>query len=146
MSYRYKLLLCGVMAILSFVPDLVSQCDGSRMDANYELLTNDICEGEVIPVANTTDEAGNMDVIYVWDWGDGTKDTMYNRSDTTHVYLFQDQSVCSTPGGEASVSLRLDAIVPECPQFKHFVIKILDSLSAIETNSDPEFINVSPRV
>lgn len=141
MSYRYKLLLCSVMAALSFVPELWSQCDGSRMDANYELLTNDICEGEVIPVANTTDEAGNMDVIYIWDWGDGTKDTMYNRSDTTHVYLFQDQSVCSAPGGEASVSLRLDAIVPECPQFNHFVIKpIFIKLRPEASFNAPEFL------
>lgn len=141
MSYRYKLFLCGVIAILSFVPDVFSQCEGSRMDANYELLSNDICEGEVIPVTNATDEAGNMNVIYIWDWGDGTKDTMYNKADTTHIYLFQDQSVCSTPGGEASVSLRLDAIVPECPQLSHFVIKpIFIKLRPEASFNAPEFL------
>ncbi len=141
MSYRYKHFLCCILAILSFSNYLSAQCEGARMDANYELLTNDICEGELIPVTNTTDQAGNMNVIYIWDWGDGTKDTLYERKDTTHIYIFQDQDVCSTPGGEASVSLRLDAIVPDCPQLNHFVIKpIFIKLRPEAQFTAPEFL------
>lgn len=94
-----------------------------RVDAGYELVNNDVCEGFEITVRNTSDDNGNTNVIYIWDWGDGQKDTLDAAVEANHTYSFTDLDACSADGGLAIAELRLSAVVPGCPQFNHFVIK-----------------------
>ena len=90
---------------------LTAQCTGNqRIDAAYSILGNDICEGGEITVANFTNEFGHSNVFYVWDWGDGTVDTVFNQSDVTHIYNFPEEDACSA-GGFRTLELRLDAFV-----------------------------------
>lgn len=97
-------------------------CMGTqRVDASYELEQNDVCEGIEITVRNTSQLFGNTSTFFIWDWGDGTKDTTLDLSSVRHTYVFTDQNVCEE--GLAIKELRLDAKVPGCPQYNHFVIK-----------------------
>ncbi|MFN7118256.1 MAG: PKD domain-containing protein [Saprospiraceae bacterium] len=97
-------------------------CTGTqRVDASYELEQNDVCEGIEIVVRNTSQEFGNDNTFYIWDWGDGTRDTTFDLSSVRHTYRFTDQNVCED--GLKISELRLDARVPGCTQFNHFVIK-----------------------
>ena len=99
-------------------------CLGSqRVDASYELANNDVCEGSEITVRNISEEFGNTNVIYIWDWGDGQRDTISGRENVTHTYNFFDQNACTAEDGLMVLELRLDARVPGCQQFNHFVIK-----------------------
>ncbi len=99
-------------------------CIGTqRVDASYELVNNDVCEGFEITVRNTSEEFGNTNTIYIWDWGDGQRDTLDEITEVKHTYNFNDLDACSADGGLAIAELRLSAIVPGCPQFNHFVIK-----------------------
>ncbi len=113
------------LSILCFIAhNANAQCLGTqRVDAGYELVNNDVCEGFEITVRNTSDNNGNSNVIYIWDWGDGQKDTLGAAIEANHTYNFTDLDACSADGGLAIAELRLDAIVPGCPQFNHFVIK-----------------------
>lgn len=120
-NYSYFLVVAFVMLSLSIA---FSQCVGtSRLDANFILENNDICEGGLVAVQNNTDEVNHEGIIYVWNWGDGAVDTVFNQSSVSHVYNFPDGDACSVQGGFEVVELRLDAILPNCPQFSHFVVK-----------------------
>lgn len=114
-----------VAALIVFLPVIAfAQCIGTtRLDANFALGNNDICEGGVVSVQNTTDEVDHENVIYVWDWGDGGVDTIFGQANASHVYTFPDTDACSVEGGFEIVEVRLDAILPDCPQFNHFVVK-----------------------
>ncbi|MEN0048177.1 MAG: PKD domain-containing protein [Bacteroidota bacterium] len=100
---------------------LEAQCTGNqRVDPTFSLLNNDICEGGVVTVENFTNVFGHSNVVYVWDWGDGSVDTVRNQADVTHVYNFPGDDACTAIGGFRSVELRLDVIVPGCEQFNNF--------------------------
>ncbi|MEM8526562.1 MAG: PKD domain-containing protein [Bacteroidota bacterium] len=100
---------------------LTAQCTGNqRVDPTFSLLNNDICEGGVVTVENFTNVFGHSNVVYVWDWGDGSVDTVFNQANVTHVYNFPDDDACTAPGGFRSVALTLDVIVPGCERFNNF--------------------------
>lgn len=61
-----------------------AQCP-DRPSAALRLVGNDICFGQSISTINVSEERGN-DVYYVWEWGDGTKDIVQDKSPQTHTY------------------------------------------------------------
>ncbi len=118
-----QIVLCLLHVLIFFAIDTYGQnCAGTqRVDASYELERNDICEGIEIVVRNTSQLFGNDNTFFIWDWGDGVKDTTYDLSSVRHTYFFTNQNVCEE--GLAISELRLDARVPGCAQYNHFVIK-----------------------
>ncbi len=122
MNNNFWLLTIAIVMLFSSIA--FSQCIGTnRLDANFTLENNDICEGGLVAVQNNTDEVNHEGIIYVWNWGDGAVDTVFNQDNVSHVYNFPDGDACSVEGGFEVVELRLDAILPNCPQFSHFVVK-----------------------
>ncbi len=88
----------------------------------------DICEGETIYIANNTDTTNVL--YYVMDWGDGSRDTVYNTDTLSHVYNFSDAFVCTISQGGQPYDLTLYA-VNAC--FEH-------------TNSSPITVTATPRL
>lgn len=118
-----QIVLCLLHFLFFFAIDTYGQnCAGTqRVDASYELEQNDVCEGIEIVVRNTSQAFDNTNTFYIWDWGDGTKDTTFDLNSVRHTYRFTDQNVCEE--GLKISELRLDAKVPNCTQYNHFVIK-----------------------
>ena len=106
-------------------------CSQPRVAAEFALLNNDICEGSIITIENTTNENNNENVMYIMDWGDGTKDTVMDKQNISHIYFFSDDEDCVNASSVAQ-DLRLDAIVPGCPSSSHWVGK-------------PAFVTLLPR-
>ena len=122
-SFFPYIILCSIFFI---IPNkkMTAQCLGdTRIDARYQLKNNDICEGEVIQMANVSEENGNTNAIYIWNWGDGQIDTILEFQDASHVYNFSDLDICNIRTGEKKVELRLDAKVDGCEEVEHFVLK-----------------------
>jgi PKD repeat protein len=111
---------------------LWGQCTGTtRVAAEFTLFKNDICEGQEITIQNTTIENGHTRMMYIMNWGDGTKpDTVYQKQEMKHTYKLDDLDPCIA--GSKDLELRLDAIPRGCTNFKHFVIK-------------PAYVNLKPR-
>jgi gliding motility-associated-like protein len=116
-------IIISTLCLIYTYNNLYSQtCTGTqRVDASYELDRNDVCEGIEITAKNTSQEFGNTNAFYVWDWGDGTKDTTLDLTNVKHTYFFPEQTACDQ--GIKVPDLKLEAVVPGCPLFGHRVTK-----------------------
>ncbi|MBP9873168.1 MAG: PKD domain-containing protein, partial [Haliscomenobacter sp.] len=120
--------------ILTFVlasqPIWGQNCDLPRVAAEFSLLKNDICEGQIINIDNTTLENGHTNIRYIMDWGDGIRDTVMGKQKMTHQYNLSSFDPC----GEDNVQMemKLIAIPLDCPSKQHNVTK-------------PVFVTFKPR-
>ncbi len=125
-------IICVFLFFISCPIGIYAQCTGTtRVAAEFSLFKNDICEGEVITIQNTTIENGHTKMMYIMNWGDGTRpDTVYQKQEMKHTYKLDDLDPCIA--GSKDLELRLDAIPTGCTNFKHFVIK-------------PVYVNLKPK-
>ncbi|NJN77656.1 MAG: hypothetical protein HC803_04445 [Saprospiraceae bacterium] len=91
--------------------------------------TADVCEGETVFALNNTDTVSHRVVYYVWEWDDGTRDTIYYQDTATHIFNLGLILNCSDiPSGGRPYDVTLYAI-NEC--FQH-------------TNSSPITVSKTP--
>lgn len=64
-----------------------------------------VCEGTPFSVRNLTDES-DID-FYVFDWGDGTRDTVTNTASLTHSYKESDEDACLTGATYYEITLEI---------------------------------------
>lgn len=97
--------------LLSFPLLLNAQIDCGQITADLNLNdVNLICEGDTIVAFNNT----LSDFSYfLWDWGDGTVDTVYTTDPQNHIYSFSGEETCSSIGTEYPITL---TAVLECPE------------------------------
>lgn len=55
-----------------------------------------VCEGTAFTVKNLTTDP-DID-YYIWNWGDGTRDTVFTTADQTHTYYGNDFAACASSG------------------------------------------------
>ncbi|MBL7817036.1 MAG: PKD domain-containing protein [Saprospiraceae bacterium] len=72
----------------------------SRPNAALRLNNNDICGDAPVMVTNISSENGNS-VYYVWDWGDGMKDTVQDQSTPVHQYRERGDLCAQSNDGQA---------------------------------------------
>lgn len=75
-------------------PCLCNRSKCGDIIASFKLVSNStvVCDGYVFEVQNNSTIA---DVSYfVWDWGDGTRDTVTTTANQTHTYNIPDDEVC----------------------------------------------------
>lgn len=93
-----------------FATRLAAQCSVDPV-ASFAILGNltSICEGETIECDNRCDEVNPVACVdfMVWDWGDGTRDTVMNFNNHTHVYGYSTNAVCN---GSIPINGKLYAI------------------------------------
>ena len=56
-------------------------------------VSNVVCDGEEFIVRNTT-KIPNVE-FFIFDWGDGAKDTIYDLKDIKHTYNITENSICN---------------------------------------------------
>jgi gliding motility-associated-like protein len=83
---------------------LLAQTCPPRPTASLRLNNNDICGDQPIMVTNNSEENGNS-VFYVWDWGDGTRDTVQDRSTPVHRYRDRADLCSQSNDGQAYILL-----------------------------------------
>ncbi|MCB0535069.1 MAG: PKD domain-containing protein [Saprospiraceae bacterium] len=111
MKYFHILIAFITCILLFFSNKLWAQCPNPV--AAYAILGNVtvICEGESIVVDNLVDENNPVSCvdIMIWDWGDGTKDTVTHFNNMTHVYNFPpfNGSCIHGNGEEFDIDLRV---------------------------------------
>jgi hypothetical protein len=89
----------------------------------------DVCEGDTVFTLNNTDTISHRVTFYVWEWDDGTLDTVYYQSSAYHVFNLGDNLACAdVPGGGMPYDVTLYAF-NEC--FQH-------------TNSSPVTVSQTP--
>lgn len=91
-------ILCLLVAVMARAFSLQAQCNDPV--ASFAVAGNDtnICEGESIVCDNQCDTYNTplTCIAYmVWDWGDGTRDTVYDFDNQPHTYIYSDQDVCN---------------------------------------------------
>jgi gliding motility-associated-like protein len=72
----------------------------SRPNAALRLNNNDICGDAPVMVSNISSENGNS-VYYVWDWGDGMKDTVQDQTTPIHQYRERGDLCAQSNDGQA---------------------------------------------
>lgn len=97
MQLSIRLLLLAMAGSLSF--QLNAQCitdECGDIFADWALLSEEItvCEGATFEVINQT-IMPDID-FYVWDWGNGERDTVYEVSNYFYTYLFEEGAACSS--------------------------------------------------
>ncbi|MFK7946127.1 MAG: PKD domain-containing protein, partial [Saprospiraceae bacterium] len=91
--------------------------------------TADVCEGDTVFTLNNTDTISNRVVYYIWEWGDGSRDTIFYKDSAAHVFDLGDNLSCTdVPQGGMPYDVTLYA-VNEC--FEH-------------TNSSPITVSQTP--
>lgn len=96
-------------------------CNQPRVAAEFSLLGNDICEGNLITIQNTTLENGHKNIMYIMSWGDNKKDTIMQKTNMQHRYNLDQFNACAQ--GSVKMSLLLEAIVLGCEDKSHEVGK-----------------------
>ncbi len=112
-----KVCLLTTLIALTIHSFITAQCP-DRPSAALRLVGNDICFGQSISTINVSEERSN-DVYYVWEWGDGTKDIVQDKSPQTHTYN-QPINFCASvaAGGlDYKITLRMVNRAPTC--FSH---------------------------
>ena len=89
-----KTILAASFLFLAIIP-LRAQCISDECGdifADWALLSEQvtICEGATFEVINQT-TFPDID-FYVWDWGNGERDTVYEVSNYFYTYLFEEES------------------------------------------------------
>lgn len=85
------------------ITDSIGTCEGRYLDtirfytkplADLRVVgvTGQFCEGEVVRVKNLTNPINVS--WYEFHWGDGAVDTLYDNSDTSHIYNFDSPQIC----------------------------------------------------
>jgi gliding motility-associated-like protein len=85
--------------------NLLAQPCPPRPSAALRLTNNDLCGEDPVSVSNVSEENGNS-VFYVWDWGDGSRDTVQDRTTPTHRYR-ERGDLCNQSNQGQSYSLNL---------------------------------------
>ena len=90
--------LLSFLFILGGSQQLTAQCitdECGDIFADWALLSEEItvCEGATFEVINQT-TMPDID-FYVWDWGNGDRDTVYEVSNYFYTYLFDEATACS---------------------------------------------------
>ncbi|WP_020537319.1 PKD domain-containing protein [Lewinella cohaerens] len=97
MQLSIRLSLLALIGSLNFT--LNAQCitdECGDIFADWALLSEEItvCEGATFEVINQT-IMPDID-FYVWDWGNGDRDTVYEVSNYFYTYLFDEGTACSS--------------------------------------------------
>lgn len=88
----FALFVLGQMAFAQSCPP--------RPNAALRLNNNDICGDAPVMVTNISSENGNS-VYYVWDWGDGMKDTVQDQTTPVHQYRERGDLCAQSNDGQA---------------------------------------------
>ncbi|RME98123.1 MAG: PKD domain-containing protein, partial [Bacteroidetes bacterium] len=92
---RALLLLFGLLGSYCLSAQCISD-DCGDVFADWALLSEEttVCEGATFEVANQT-LMPDID-FYVWDWGNGERDTVYEVSNHFYTYFFDEATACAT--------------------------------------------------
>jgi hypothetical protein len=129
----------GVYIMTITANDPISGCTSTFIDTVFYLdrplsslsifPTADICEGDTIFTINNTDTTDSRILYYVWEWGDGSLDTVTYIDTAFHLYNIGNVLNCTdVPQGGMPYAITLFAI-NEC--FEH-------------TNSSPITVSRTP--
>ena len=97
---RLKTAVWLLPIIALFHSTAAAQTCPPRPNASIRLTNNDLCGDDPVTVSNQSEENGNT-VFYVWDWGDGTRDTVQDRSTPTHRYQNRGDLCSQSNDGQA---------------------------------------------
>ncbi|MCB0636955.1 MAG: PKD domain-containing protein [Lewinella sp.] len=103
--------LLGLLSLLLLGSTLSAQCINDQCGdifADWALLSEEttVCEGATFEVANQTLTPG-ID-FYVWDWGNGDRDTVYEVANYFYTYLFDEATACATSNEFIIYSISLE--------------------------------------
>ena len=91
-------LLCFALCVIG--QTVFAQSCPPRPNAALRLNNNDICGDAPVMVTNISSENTNS-VYYVWDWGDGMKDTVQDQSTPVHQYRERGDLCSQSNDGQA---------------------------------------------
>ena len=118
-----------LLLIFSIPFQLFGQIDCGQItaDMNVNEITT-VCEGTPITVLNDSDSDFTF---FVWDWGDGIRDTVFNANSNLHTYDVSDSQACGGVGENYEIKLEIHL---ECP-----------SGTSYHSNSSPVYVIYKPR-
>jgi gliding motility-associated-like protein len=87
-------------AIFCMAFTAIAQPCQPRPNAALRLNNNDICGDEPVEVTNISNENANS-VFYIWDWGDGMKDTVQDQATPVHRYRERGDLCSQSNDGQA---------------------------------------------
>lgn len=95
----YRSLIICILLSVCYSTSLQAQCisdDCGDIFADWALLSEEttVCEGATFEVANQT-LMSDID-FYVWDWGNGERDTVFEVANHFYTYLFDEATACAT--------------------------------------------------
>lgn len=122
--YRYFLLFAFSIPFQLFGQ---VECGQITADMNVNEITT-VCEGLPIEVFN---DSGSAFTFFVWDWGDGIRDTVNSTASQLHTYEVTDADACATSGENYDIKLEIHL---ECPEGLSY-----------HSNSSPVYVIHKPR-
>ncbi|MEO0724752.1 MAG: PKD domain-containing protein [Bacteroidota bacterium] len=116
--------------------NLIAQCitdECGDIFADWALASQEItvCEGATFEVINQT-VMPDID-FYVWDWGNGERDTVFEVSNFFYTYLFEDGAACATDNDFIVYNISLE------------IYRFCDEGQSCHTQIAPVAIRFAPR-
>jgi PKD repeat protein len=114
MKIIQRVIAIAFLLVTFFQTMVFGQCI-TRPSASLRVASNDVCSDEPVRITNETNENNNR-IKYIWTWGDGRKDTLFNKTTPSHFYTW-----ASCDSATKSFTVTLDAInlEPGCPGVDH---------------------------
>ncbi len=106
---------------------------GDDLNANMNIIGSiNICEGQAIQVNNGTDTTNQIIERYIWDWGNGDIDTVFNTAPKFYAYNYTDEQVC-------------DSVLNLQGNFEESIRLTVENGCATHYNQSPVYVKPLPR-